>query len=667
MSVLEDNPGKQVLLMGNEAIARGAIEAGIQLAAAYPGTPSSEILENLAEAAKVFGFYAEWSTNEIVAFEVAAGASILGGRALFACKNAGLNTVMDMLMTLPYTGVRGGFVIAVADDPSAWYSSNEQDTRFVGFYAEIPVFEPSDQQSAKDMTRDAFELSERLELPVMIRSCTRLSHASGDVELGEIRKEKNSIAFDKHWKMPYRWNVYGPPGPVEKHTWQKGCLSAMIEFSETTIYNQYIPPQEKSKIGIITSGIASNYTIEALKRLGIKERIHLLVLGVAYPIPRKKVADILKRCDKVLCIEEGDPVIERQVYQIVNDMGCAATVYGKIKGKYIPAVDELNPDKVLRGIADFTETVFKHVDDPRIQLKEELSELVVPRSSSWCAGCPHLGSFWALRGALPQGKVNIINTGIGCYEMSGYGIASSPVSAHNTKESKRWPASTPYEMTDTLYIMGSETGLSQGEYHIGYRDGKIVSVLGDSSFFHTNLSPIANAVYNKTEQLILILDNFWTCMTGHQPNPTTGVTAMGEISDMLSIEEICRALGVKFVRGIDAYDLKSAKETIIEALEHKSGPAVIVSRRVCALQRSRELRSKRMKLPLFKVNSKCTGCRQCLHLGCPAIGFDTTKVNTNAKQGVAFIDPLQCVGCGLCAQKDVCVFDAHDLEGDTVF
>ncbi|MHA1713557.1 MAG: indolepyruvate ferredoxin oxidoreductase subunit alpha, partial [Candidatus Ranarchaeia archaeon] len=315
MKFYEDAPGKRVLLLGNEAIARGAVEAGLQVGAAYPGTPSSEIMENLAEAARELGFYAEWSTNEIVAFEVASGAAIVGARALFACKNAGLNVVMDLLMTLPYTGIRGGLVVAVADDPGAWYSSNEQDTRVAGFYAEIPVFEPPDQQNAKDMTREAFELSEQLELPVMVRSCTRLSHASGDVVLGKIRKEKNPVVFDKHWKVPYRWNVYGPPGPVAKHQWQKDRMPAMLDYSEKTRFNQYTPSKE-SRIGIITSGMASNYAREAIKKLGVEKDVHLMILGMPYPAPPKKIAEMLAQCDKVLCVEEGDPLIERQVHHI---------------------------------------------------------------------------------------------------------------------------------------------------------------------------------------------------------------------------------------------------------------------------------------------------------------------------------------------------------------
>ncbi|TRO53971.1 indolepyruvate ferredoxin oxidoreductase subunit alpha [Candidatus Bathyarchaeota archaeon] len=667
MNIVCDDPGKRVLLLGNEAFARGAVEAGVQLCSAYPGTPSTEITETLAGVAKESGIYVEWSTNEVVAFEVAAGAAIVGGRALFACKNAGFNVVMDMLMTLPYTGVRGGMVIVVADDPGAWYSSNEQDTRIMGFYAELPVFEPRDQQEAKDMTREAFELSEALELPVIIRSCTRLSHASGDVVLGGIRRERNEPAFDKHWKVPYRWNVYGPPGPVAKHQWQKNKMPSMVEYSDETPFNRLDVAGGNRNVGIITSGMASNYTQEALERLGVENEVHLMVLGMPYPIPPQKVKTLLGSCRSVLCIEEGEPLIERQVHQIANEMGCPVKVVGKLEGNMIPPVDELNPDTVLGAVAEYLGEQVPRTDEPAEGLRSELKELVCARSSSWCPGCPHLGSFWALKKALPADKVNIINTGIGCYEMSGYGIAAVPIDAQDTVGSKRWRASSPYEMTDTLYIMGSETGLSQGQYHVGYRDGKIVSVLGDSSFYHTNMPAIVNAVYNKAEQLILVLDNFWTCMTGHQPNPSTGITATNEEVPVINIEEICRAFGVKFVKSVDPYDLDATEEAMKEALSHKGGPAVIVTRRLCALQRLRELRRAREKAPLFEVNDKCTGCRQCLYLGCPAIGFDKDKTNAVGAKGVAFIDPLQCVGCGLCDQKEVCRFDAHDKVQEGTF
>jgi indolepyruvate ferredoxin oxidoreductase alpha subunit len=666
VSVYEDEPGKRVLMLGNEAIARGAVEAGVQLGAAYPGTPSSEIMPYIAEAAKELGFHAEWSTNEVVAFEVAAGAAMVGGRALFACKGAGLNVVMDMLMTLPYTGVRGGFVIVVADDPGAWYSSNEQDSRFAGLWAELPVLEPWDQQSAKDMTRDAFDLSEKLELPVMVRSCTRLSHASGDVTLGEIRRKRNPIVFDKHWKIPYRWNVYGPPGPIEKHRWQKERMKKALDYVEDTSYNSHHEAEKGSKMGIATSGMASNYVREALNRLGKRDGVHLLTLGVPYPVPENMVKRFLEGVDAVLCVEEGEALIERQLHQHVNSLGKKVEVLGRLSEGVMPAVDELDPDKVTSVLAKLLDAEPPHYEEDS-DLREELSDLVCARSSSWCAGCPHIGSFWALKRALPADKVNIINTGIGCYEMSGYGIAAAPIDAGDTDESKRWRATTPYEMTDTLYVMGSETGLSQGQYQVGYRDGEIVSVLGDSSFFHTNLAPITNAVYNKAEQLILVLDNLWTCMTGHQPNPSTGMNIQGEDTYVPSIEEICRALGVRHVETVDPYNLKMTIDAIKTALDHEGGPSVIVPRRVCALQRSRELRRQREKAPHYVVNESCTGCRVCLWLGCPAIGFDESKTNTAGGKGVAFIDPLLCVGCGLCAQEEVCRFHAHDKVGEGEF
>ena len=665
MSVYEDNPGKRVLMLGNEAIARGAVEAGIQLGAAYPGTPSSEIMPYIADAAKELGFHAQWSTNENVAFEIAAGASIVGGRALFACKGAGLNVVMDMLMTLPYTGVRGGLVIVVADDPGAWYSSNEQDSRFAGLWAELPVLEPWDQQSAKDMTRDAFALSEMLELPVIVRSCTRLSHASGDVTLVEIPEKRNKIVFDKHWKVPYRWNVYGPPGPIAKHGWQKEQMKKIHDYNENTGFNKQYPAEKDSKIGVVTSGMASNYVQDALNRLGKRDGVHLLILGTPYPIPAKTVESFLEKVDTVLCVEEGEALIERQLHEIANHSGKNVKVLGRLSESVMPAVDELDPDKVASVLAKFLEVEIPlSGDDPE---REELSEMVCARSSSWCAGCPHTGSFWALKMALPANKVNIINTGIGCYEMSGYGIAASPIDAKDTEESTRWRAMTPYEMTDTLYVMGSETGLSQGQYHVGYRDGKIVSVLGDSSFFHTNLPPIANAVYNKADQMILVLDNYWTCMTGHQPNPNTGITLLGDETDPPSIEEICKAVGVQHVKTVDPYNLKETIEAMKEALEHEGGPSVVVPRRVCALQRSRELRRQHQKAPIYVVNDACTGCKMCLWLGCPAIGFDESKTNAVGGKGVAFIDPLLCVGCSLCAQEEVCKFNAHDKVGEGEF
>ena len=267
--IAKNEPGIVKLLMGNEAIARGAIEAGVQLAACYPGTPSSEIGEVLGETSKDIGHYFEWSTNETVAFEVAAGASLAGARALTAMKNAGFNLVMDNFMTLTYGGIKGGFVVVVADDPGAHYSSNEQDTRLEALAAELMIFEPQHQNQARLMTREAFDLSEELELPIFVRSVTRLSHASGNVEFGEIKTEHNDIGFNKHWKIPYRWNVYGPPGPQSKREWLHSRIPLMKQYVETSEFNEL--KIQDSKIGVVTSGIASTYVKEAMDELGLSD------------------------------------------------------------------------------------------------------------------------------------------------------------------------------------------------------------------------------------------------------------------------------------------------------------------------------------------------------------------------------------------------------------
>jgi indolepyruvate ferredoxin oxidoreductase alpha subunit len=467
--------------------------------------------------------------------------------------------------------------------------------------------------------------------------------------------------------MPFRWNVYGPPGVIAKHKWQKERIPPIIEYNETSKFNKYTPSKNESSLGIVTSGMASNYVKEVLIKLGKEENTNLLVLGMPYPIPPKMIIKILESCDRILCVEEGEALIERQIQQIVNEKSFDVKVYGRLTEGCMPQVNELNPDNVSTVLEMFLGIDTRNSDDSNQKLRNDLLEIVCSRSSTWCAGCPHMGSFWALKKALPSDKVNIINAGIGCYEMSGYGIAASPVEALKTTSSKRWLATSPYEMTDTLYIMGSETGLSQGQYHVGYCDGKIVSILGDSSFFHTNMAPIVNAVYNNAEQLIIVLDNFWTAMTGHQANPSTGFTVTGEKAFRPSIDEICKAFGVPFVQTVDPYDLKTTRKIFEKALEHKGGPAVVIARRVCALQRYREIRRARSNIPRFEVNEKCTGCKQCILLGCPAIGFNSNKTNNIGRKGVAFIDPLQCVGCGLCAQDEVCGFKAHNKVGEDCF
>jgi len=635
--IAEDLPGKRVLLMGNEAIARGAIEAGIGVAASYPGTPASEILETLARAAPKLGFHAEWSTNEKVAFEVAAGAALTGVRALTSMKNAGLNWVMDMFMTLVYGGVRGGFVIAVADDPSAHYSSNEQDTRFAAFYGEIPCLEPADQQEAKDMTRYAFDLSERLELPVMVRSVTRVSHASGDVELGPIAKVDRRPVFDKHWKLPYRWNVYGPPGPVEKHRWLHSRQPLAKGEVEKLPWNR-LELGGKPKLGIIASGIGASYAREAVRKLGLDKRIAFLKIGTPTPLPERMVSRLLKAVKTVIVVEEGDPLVELHVRRLAKDASPKVKVIGKMSG-HLPPVGEINTD-IVSGVLAKMMGIRSRESRARERARAEVGKLVAPRSSTLCAGCPHLGSYWALKQALRKvgGKVPIINGDIGCYEQGGYGIFAKEVKPKATTESVRYAIESPYETLDTNYIMGGGIGLLQGEFHAGYTDGAIVAVAGDSTFFHACIPAVINAVYNKAKGVFLVLDNSWTAMTGHQPHPGTGLTATGEPAKQLLIENVARACGVEFVKVVDPFDLAATAEAIEEAL--KSGEfAMIIARRVCTLQAQRQKKfvGKRMMVD----QSKCTGCRLCVSFGCPGVVF---------RDGKGGIDPLICNGCGMCAQ-----------------
>ena len=639
--LLNGEIGSKVLLMGNEAIARGAIEAGVQLAAAYPGTPSSEIGEVLGEVAKEAGVYFEWSTNETVAFELAAGASIVGARAMTMMKNAGFNLVMDLFMTLSYGGTKGGFVIVSADDPDAHYSSNEQDTRLAGIYGEIMVFEPQNQNQAKDMTKEAFDVSEMLELPVLLRSVTRISHASGNVELGEVRKGDNILGFNKHWKMPYRWNVYGPPGPVEKHRWLHSRFKAMKEYVENSKFNKL--SMKGSDIGVITSGIAASYLMEVLDEFGCKDEINILDLGIVNPIPDKKVTELLKGSSKVIVIEEGDPAVENAVRLLAKEVAPNTEIYGKMfENRILEPIGEVNTDIIRNAVASiFGKNLSVNLE--RKSLKKRIEEKLSPRSSTLCAGCPHLGSYWALRKVLEREEhAPIINGDIGCYEQGGYGLFSKKIDINDDND-RRYKATSPYEMLDTIYIMGSGIGLAQGQYHAGYK-GKVVAVAGDSTFYHTCLPSVVNSVYNNADITFLIFDNTWTCMTGHQPNPTTGVRGNGDESKKLDIEQIVKSMGVEMVRTADPYKIKESMEAINEGLNYQ-GPSVVILRRECALQAAR--RKERSGFTVSIDKEKCTGCKTCVQVGCPAVVY---------KEGKADIDSLMCVNCGICTQ--VCKFGA---------
>ena len=646
--VASNRVNKKVLLMGNEAIARGAIEAGVEVITAYPGTPSSEIVETLAEIANNFEYYVEWSINEKIAFEIATGASLIGARSLVAMKNAGLNVAMDTFMTLPYTGIKGGMVVVVADDPGAHYSSNEQDTRFAAVYAEIPCLEPANQQEAKEMTKEAFELSETLELPVFLRSVTRLSHASGDVILGEIKKPLKKIGFNKHWKTPYRWNVYGPPGAVSKHRWLHLQMEKSKNIIEESRFNTFTLPTN-TDIGIIASGLGSSYAAEAIIVLGLEEKLAFLKLGYANPLPEGKLREFLKVLKILIVIEEGDPVIERQVRSFAQENFPEIKIFGKERRQILNLYGELNVDCVVKGISKAIGLQLKE-NQKRVNIKREIQKKVSLRSSTLCAGCPHLGTYWATKKALQGLKgVHIVNGDIGCYEQGGYGVFSHKINP-TEDNSKGYPISSPYEILDTIYVMGSGIGMAMGQSQAGYKDGKILAVAGDSTFFHATLPSLVNAVYTKADITFLVLDNSWTCMTGHQLSPTTGMNTMGEKIKALNIPKIAEAMGVSLIKVVDPYKIKESTQAIREALTFK-GPSLVILQRECALQVQRRKKLKNPKT--FVDEDKCSGCKQCLSLGCPAVTFDD-------ENKVAGIDTLSCVDCGLCIQ--ICSFGAISLK-----
>jgi indolepyruvate ferredoxin oxidoreductase alpha subunit len=629
-----------LLLLGNEAIARGAIEAGVDVVAAYPGTPSSEIVETLAEVSRELGFYVEWSVNEKVSFELAAGAALTGVRSLAVMKGAGLNVVMDMFLTLPYGGTRGALVVVVADDPGAHYSSNEQDSRFAAQWAMIPCLEPENHQEAKEMVKMAFALSERLELPVVVRTATRLAHSSGVAELGDVERTSLEPGFNKHWKLPYRWNVYGPPGPPAKHEWQLARRPLMEQESEDLPFNELRRGSEP--VAIVACGTGAAYAREALRELGLEDRLWLLKIGMVYPIPTQASLEILRNCDQVLVIEEGDPLVESQLRILAQAHGVTANIHGRQIEPVLPLFGELSTKLVLHALADMVGLSLPS-DEVRAEVKDQLKPLIIPRSSALCAGCSHLGTYWALRQAMGEAeeKVHIANGDIGCYEQAGYGVkgempepSDAPWAHHES--------TILYDFLDTLYVMGSGVSMAQGQVRAGYSGGEVVAVAGDSTFFHTCMPGLLNAVWNGTKLTFVVMDNFWTSMTGHQACPATGLTAVGQPAKTIFIEEVAQAMGVEFVEVVDPYDLQETTGAIRRALDFE-GVSVVVTRGECMLQ---ILRRERKYREPYTVTDDCVICGDCVKLGCPAITF--------SEEEGAGIDQILCVGCDICAQLCPC-------------
>ncbi|KUH31429.1 indolepyruvate ferredoxin oxidoreductase subunit alpha [Thermococcus celericrescens] len=634
--VLWDKPGEKVILLGNQAIARGALEANIAVFAAYPGTPSSELTDTMAMVAKKAGVYMEYSTNEKVAFETALSAAWSGLRAMTAMKHVGLNVAADTFMSAVGMGVEGGFVIMVADDPSMWSSQNEQDTRVYAKFANVPVLEPSDPMEAKEMTKYAFELSEKFKHFVILRTTTRTSHARGDIVLGELPEEikQGKRKFGNFKKDPNRF-VDIPANSRRFHPQILEKIEKIREELNECPFN-WIEGDESAKVGIIAPGLAYSYVKEALHWLGV-ENVKVLKLGTPFPLPYGLLEKFLDGLEKVLIVEELEPVVEEQVKTWAYDKGLKIPIHGK---DLVPRVYEMTTRRAVEAIAKFlgleTPLNFKELDEKY----EKVKGMVPPRPPSLCPACPHRNTFYAIKkAATPRA---IFPSDIGCYTL---GVLP------------------PLKAVDTTVAMGGSIGVAHGlsialngsvaedEHKTGKEKKVIVATIGDSTFFHTGLPALANAIYNRSNVLIVVVDNLVTAMTGDQPNPGTGDTPHGP-GKQIKIEEVAKALGADFVEVVDPYDIKATVETMKRALQVE-GVSVVVTRRVCALHRIGELRRARIQWPLYQVNEeKCTGCKICINAyGCPAIYWD-------AETGKAKIDELMCWGCGGCAQ--ICPFDAFE-------
>ena len=583
---------KREILSGNEAIARGAYEAGVKVAVAYPGTPSTEVLENTA---KYSAIDSSWAPNEKVALEVGIGACFGGARSLVAMKHVGVNVAADPLFTLSYTGVRGGLVLVVADDPELHSSQNEQDSRHYARAAKVPMFEPADSQEALDFARLGFAVSEQFDTPIFLRTTTRISHSKSIVTLGEVEQ---GLPTPKLEKNPPKF-VMLPGNARKRHYVVEEQLQALGKWSCSQSFNRV--EERSSKVGVITAGISYQYTREVLPEASV------LKLGLVYPLPEDLIRDFASRYETLYVIEELEPFIEEQV----RAMGIQ--VIGKDS---LPICGELTPGRIREHLL--------HENIP-VHFNTELE--LPPRPPNMCPGCPHRGVFYALN------RLKAFVTGdIGCYTL-GF---MPPLSA-----------------MDSCVCMGASVGNATGLNKVldAEEKQKVVGVIGDSTFLHTGINGLMDMVYNNSTATLIILDNRITAMTGRQENPASGFTLAGEPSPVVDLEQLCRSVGVEHVRVVDPWDLQQTREVIAEEME-RTQPSVVIARGPCVLIK-RDLGQRK---PALKIDAeKCSGCKACLNIGCPAIEWQADKK-------IAHVNELLCVGCGICEQ--LCKFDAFSITAN---
>ena len=569
------------LMLGNQALARGLYEAGCCVVSSYPGTPSTEVTE---EAAKYDEIYCEWAPNEKVAMEVAFGASLAGKRSFCGMKHVGLNVAADPLFTCSYTGVNAGMVICVADDAGMHSSQNEQDSRHHAIASKIPMLEPSDSAEACEFAKKAFELSEEFDTPVIIKMCTRVAHSQSIVEEGE-RIVPAPVSYEKNIAK----YVMMPGNAIRRHPIVEERTRKLIRFAEDCEFNRV--EMGDTRLGIITSSTSYQYVKEVFGG-----QASILKLGLINPLPEKRILDFAAKVDKLVIVEELDPIIENHCKQL------GLTVTGK---DVLPMEGEYSQNLIAEKLGVKTPSYHK------------LEGTMPNRPPVMCAGCPHRGLFYILL----KNKCTVLGD-IGCYTLG----AVAPLNA----------------MEMTLCMGASVSAIHGFNKALGTEgEGRTVAVIGDSTFMHSGMTGLANIAYNQSNSTVIILDNSITGMTGHQQNPTTGYNIKGDPAGKIDLESLCRSMGFSRVSVVDPYDLEACDRVVKEELAADE-PSVIISRRPCAL-----LKYVKHDAPLTVKEDQCVGCKSCMRLGCPAISI---------KNGKAAIDNTLCVGCKVCAQ--LCKFDA---------
>ena len=599
--ILTSDENVQLFLLGNEATVRGALEAGVGLASTYPGTPSSEIGDVFSRIAADAGMYFEFSTNEKVALEVAAAAAASEVRSFTFMKHVGLNVASDSLMSVAYTGVEGGMVILSADDPSMFSSQNEQDNRHYARLANIPMVEPSNPQEIMELMKYSYQLSEKFKLPVLMRTTTRVSHMRGVVKTGILGEKKKKGFFKRD---PKRF-VPVPSTAMVMHKILVEKMEKLKNVTNNSPFNKEF--DRKGKVGVITSGGAFNYVMDAVDENHLN--VNVLKITLSYPFPDELVLEFIEDLETVLVVEEVDPIMEKEVLSIIGENGLKKNVHGKLDGT-LPMIYEYSPNIILNAMEKIFNKDLKTYDI-------STCEIPIPeRPPTLCPGCPHRAAYYSVKNAVKSLKIEnvIYPTDIGCYTL---GVAS------------------PYNAADYLLSMGSSIGTSCGFSKA--TDQSVISFIGDSTFFHAGIPPLINAVHNKNNFVLVILDNRTTAMTGGQPHPGLPVDGMGWEAPEISIEEIVKATGVKFLRTINPLSVKKSQEIFEEAIEFK-GVSVVISKHPCML-----IKRKKSKAVLGVKQDKCEGCAVCLEeLACTAIYTD--------EDGSVKIDSQLCNKCNVCVQ-----------------